>query len=71
MHSISFYLFITAWQIKVGMFSQSEVLLYGGCVPALKEASVDTTGIRLGAGLTITELDHSLKQLEAQLDGKT
>ena len=60
----------TAWQIKVGMFSQSNILLYGGWVPALKEVSVDKTGIRLGAGLTITELGHSLKKLEAQLDGK-
>ena len=53
------------------MISQSEVLLYGGSVPSLKEASVDTTGIRLGAELTITGLGHSLKQLEAQLYGKT
>ena len=47
------------------------MLLYGGSVPSLKEVSVDTTGIRLGARLTITELGHSLRQLEAQLDGKT
>ena len=52
------------------MFSQSKVLLYGGWVPALKEVSVDKTGIRLGAGLTVTELGHSLKKLETQLNGK-
>ena len=53
---------------KIVISSQSEDLLYSGCV---QEVSVDTTGIRLGARLTITELGHSLKQLEAQLDGKT
>ena len=52
------------------MFNQSDVLLYGGCVPALKQAVVGANGVTLGAALTLTELGHSLKTLEAQLEGK-
>ena len=52
------------------MFNQSDVLLYGGCIPALKVATVDSASVTLGAGLTLTELDRKLVELKPQLDGR-
>ena len=52
------------------MFNQSDVLLYGGCIPALKEATLDTNNLILGAGLTLTELDQQLTALETKFEGR-
>ena len=62
--------FISAWQIKAGMLTESNIRLYGGCIPALKRTAVDEEFIMLGGGLTLTELGTSLDILEAQLEGK-
>ena len=52
------------------MFNQSDVLLYGGCIPALKEAMLDANNLILGAGLTLTELDQQLTVLEPKFVGR-
>ena len=52
------------------MFNQSDALLYGGCISALKVATVDSASITLGIGLTLTELDQRLVELKPQLEGR-
>ena len=43
--------------------------MYGGGIPSLKTVEVTNDGFMLGAGLTINELEESLKTIKPQIPG--
>ncbi|XP_060598947.1 xanthine dehydrogenase/oxidase-like [Ruditapes philippinarum] len=56
-----------ALSIKLGKFSKSPILLYGGKIEELKQVSVTDDGVSFGAAVTVTELGQHLQQMKNEI----